>query len=164
MKDAIVIRDSLLANATRRIAFSDADEVRIFEHRIEMPFPAHGIFGSGVRPSGCSALAISVGGVVGMGSEKEMVWSHASRIVAVVTDDHSRRDGAEMQFPTQAVRANVLAVGEDFPVAAPSNVLEEPALIGFDDCCPETVFERPSVSALSHPDSIARNWSGGVLS
>jgi hypothetical protein len=78
-------------------------------------------------------------------AEKQMIWSHARRIVAVVADIQAVRNRSIRQFPRDPMRigdTSQAAPATDrsiFPVGAPRPY---PALAGLVDFRPETFFNR----------------------
>lgn len=59
---------------------------------------------------GLSALLIAVGHVVLMRPEKQMRWVHASGVIATVQNEEAIGDGAEVEFPGEAVSLSKFSV------------------------------------------------------
>lgn len=96
-----------------------------------------------------SSLRYFVANVIGMSSKKQMIWSYAWRIVAMVKHIHSFWNGSTMQYPRQPMRKNGSIVSSSHPKLSITkrNRVGEPqptALIIWQDehIFPKTLFNR----------------------
>lgn len=151
LTDSNPVCNGLLTYATGCIQFSNLPDFCGGQGAIVMQFAAH--------PIGCScndiaSFAIPIGGIVGMGAKEQMAGAHAGGIVALMADDQSVRDRAEMQFPRKTVSTDMLAIGKQPSIAAHSEILVEPAGACLADILPKPLFCRPAF-ASAHAVRIA---------
>ncbi len=148
--------DGLLADFASSVQLFDFSDVCRCQNSIVMRFATDAI---GCTWCDVPSFAHHISNVVGVSANKQVVWSNARRVVTVMADDHSLGYAAKMQFPTQAVGADVPAVSEDFAVATSTDMFIIPAGSGLSDGSPEAIFKWTSMSSLSHSRSLTANRS-----
>lgn len=90
--------------------------------------------------------------IIGVGSQEQMVWTHARRIVAFMQDQHSCGDRSIGHFPRVPVRENPFLVrfgkGVSKPaVAFPVDArLPHPAIICFFNFAPKSAVYNAEIS------------------
>ncbi|MEK9724555.1 MAG: calcium-binding protein [Rhodospirillaceae bacterium] len=122
---------------------------------------AEGQLGMQTEPlllAGClPALRNHISGIVGRGAKEQMVWPHATRIVAAMTDEVTTWDGTVRQLPNKAMSADVLSIDPKQTVSILSSRTTDPNPTRFSpvNLGPEAVFNRPArptrASIALHP-------------
>lgn len=85
----------------------------------------------------------SIGKIVGLRAEFQMIGSDAPRVVTAMPDDHSLRDRPIDEFPRNTMRPALGSVGADTAVSELIRPRRpEPAAVSLDDLLPEANLKR----------------------
>lgn len=91
-----------------------------------------------------AAFLFSIANIVCLSSKKQMIGSHAQRIIAMVTDKHTVGNRAEVEFPRNPVGKQNLAIMKAFSdcaISVGSRPAPQPARFRFLNALPKALQE-----------------------
>lgn len=142
LADSVLVSERLLADATLSIPPSNVYNLGVGDLRVGVQPPTD------VTP--LAAQATLHRGVMHIGpliAEEQMAGLTAGRVVALVQDEHSLGDRAEVEFPRNAMDADSPAslgsLSQD-PVTLDGSATPTPAGLGLHNLVPVAFGQRPS--------------------